>query len=161
MSDDGARESFVAKADEAWKSAGGRLTVVRRIICESIETRDSPFDAETLLELAQKQDPLISLSSVYRTLKFLEDANLISHIDGLEGERLFRISAQDPPATSHIVCRDCGAILPMKDPCLSLRQAPGINAKGFYAEKISLRIEASCSEMAENHECTKRNEESS
>lgn len=161
MEGDGSEQDFVSKASEAWKTSGGRLTVVRKIICEAIESRDAPFDAETLLELAQKQDPLISLSSVYRTLKFLEDSNLITHIDGLEGERLYRVSAQDPAATSHIVCRDCGAILPMKDPCLSLRQAPGISAEGFFAEKISLRIEASCSEMAENHHCNKRREEDS
>ncbi|MEM9017110.1 MAG: transcriptional repressor [Verrucomicrobiota bacterium] len=147
-------EDFVESAQRYWESNGARMTVVRRILCETIAEQSEAFNAEGLLALSQKRDPMISLSSVYRTLKPLEEAGLLSPIEGRDGERLFEKSAPKSKATSHIVCRDCGSVIPLDDPCLPVRESPAINAKGFAPEKISLRIEASCNEMAETGSCS-------
>lgn len=147
-------DPFTKAAQDYWESHGGRLTVVRKILCETIAAQGEAFDAEDLLAEAQKLDPLISLSSVYRTLRTLEDAELVSHIDERDGQKLYRKSSQGENASSHIVCRDCGAVIPVEDPCLPFRESPAINAKGFVPEKISLRVEASCSEFAQKGSCS-------
>ncbi len=149
-------EAFVAAAEKHWSNSGSRFTVVRRILCQAIARHDMPFDPETLLALAHKADPIISLSSVYRTLKTLEEAGLLSRIDGADGSRLYRKSARDETASSHIVCRDCGAIIPIADPCMSLRESAGPRAEGFLPERIVLRVEARCSEYARHGSCTRK-----
>lgn len=147
---------FVDSAQQLWESQGARLTVVRRILCETIEGHGEAFDAEGLLALSQKRDPLISLSSVYRTLKTLEEGGLLTMIDGRDGERLYEKVKNQENATSHIVCRDCGTVVSMEDPCLPVRETPTISAKGFAPEKFSLRIEASCNEMADTGSCSRQ-----
>ena len=111
--DDGV-EGFVTSAKQFWQSRGSRLSVVRRVLCEVIAERDEPFDAETLLGWAHKVDPVISISSVYRTVRDLEEAGLLVRIDGrrapplshqseetrLERDRLSRLRVGHPPRRS-------------------------------------------------------------
>lgn len=147
------RESFVEAAEKFWHENGANMTVVRRVICNAIGGNDEAFDAETLLAWAKRGDPLISLSSVYRTLSALEEAELVIEIEGRDGKKLHRKSLGRDTASSHIVCRDCGVVIPVDDPCLSLRESTAAREKGFHAEKITLRMEASCDELERTGKC--------
>lgn len=148
------RDRFVEAAEKHWHENGANMTVVRRIICRAIGENDQAFDAETLLGWAKREDPLISLSSVYRTLSALEEAELVVEIKGRDGEKLHRRSLGRETASSHIVCRDCGVVVPLDDPCLSLRESSVARGKGFHAEKITLRMEASCDELERTGKCS-------
>ena len=155
--DDGV-EGFVRSAEQFWQSRGSRLSVVRRVLCEVIAERDEPFDAETLLGWAHKVDPVISISSVYRTVRDLEEAGLLVRIDGSEGERLHCRTSRKKLASSVIVCRDCGSVIPLDDPCLGLRETSSIVSRGFQPEHITLRVEATCSEFARTGACSHRSD---
>ncbi|MEM7697867.1 MAG: transcriptional repressor [Verrucomicrobiota bacterium] len=148
-------EDFVGAAKLYWENQGARLTFVRRTLCEVIAKQTVAFDAEGLLESAQKVDPAISLSSVYRTVKSLVEGGLLTTIDGRNGERLFERPDPGQSSTSHIVCRDCGAVVQLEDPCIPVREMPTISAKGFVPDKFALRIEANCNEMAQTGSCSK------
>ncbi len=148
--------SFVELATRILESSGARMTVVRRILCEVLQNAEHSMSSDQLLTEAKKRDPLISMSSVYRTLKFLSDAELLRQIDGLDGERRFE-KADLKTAASHIVCRDCGIVVSLSDPCLAIRETPAIRAEGFHRERISLRVEAKCTELAETGDCKRRN----
>jgi len=146
---------FVQAAERYWHEKGSNVTVVRRVLCEVIAGHDEAFDAEMLLAWAKKRDPLISLSSCYRTLNALGEAGLLVEIEGRDGRRMHQKAPSNLAATSHIVCRNCGIVIPVDDPCLPLRETNQVLARGFRPEKLALRVEASCEDWERTGACEK------
>lgn len=133
-----------------WKARGMTLTAVRKIICRTAFASSEAFDAEELLHNARQEDGLISLSTVYRTLSALQEAGLITEIEGIDRKKQYSVVGAHTSATSHVVCKDCGQVIPMENPCLSLRESGAAHQTGFSPKKMSLRIEATCDEL---HRC--------
>lgn len=69
-------------------------------------TKEHP-DAETIYTRVRERIPAISLDTVYRTLRLLEEKGLISRVGSL-GERT-RFDA-DTARHHHFVCTECGFI---------------------------------------------------
>lgn len=71
--------------EEACIARGMRMTGQRRIIARVLgESQDHP-DVEELHRRASKIDDKISISTVYRTVRLLEDAGIIERHDFREG----------------------------------------------------------------------------
>jgi Fur family ferric uptake transcriptional regulator len=90
---------------------GIRMTGSRRAILRVIETAKRHLDASQILRRAQKSDPSVNRSTVYRTLGLLKRHGLIDELDlmHLEGERHYY---ERKPTSDHIhmVCLRCGKI---------------------------------------------------
>src|SRR6478735_10249741 len=147
---------FIRKAHDHWHERGGRMTVVREIICQSITARDSAFVAEELWQEARKQDPGISMASIYRTLTDLVEAGLLHEIHGPRDQRSFVKSTSAAATTGHLICKDCRRIIPLNDDCLALREGAMIRGLGFHPDGMHLQIEAECESLkrcgvCENH----------
>ena len=65
--------------------SGLRMTGQRRIIAETLEMADDHPDVEELHRRASEKDSNISISTVYRTVKLLEELNLIERHDFRDG----------------------------------------------------------------------------
>jgi Fur family ferric uptake transcriptional regulator len=74
-----------------------RMTDQRRVIAQVIEAAADHPDVEELYRRASAQDPRISLSTVYRTVKLFEDAGIIERHDFREG----RARYEQSPDTHH------------------------------------------------------------
>lgn len=104
-------DSLLEKTATRLQATGGRLTSQRRLIVEVLENLDSHPTAEELHELVKKYDPNVHLSTVYRTLRWLEDEGLVSarvFNDDLRQERF------DPAAPSehyHFLCVNCNRVI--------------------------------------------------
>jgi len=105
------------KAKEVEKRVNGFSEVCRRygvkathqrsqIYRELAGTNEHP-DAETIYTRVRKRIPAISLDTVYRTLRLLENKGLISRVGSL-GETT-RFDA-DTGRHHHFVCTECGFI---------------------------------------------------
>jgi Fur family ferric uptake transcriptional regulator len=71
--------------EEACMARGMRMTGQRRVIARVLgESQDHP-DVEELYRRASKIDDKISISTVYRTVRLLEDAGIIERHDFREG----------------------------------------------------------------------------
>jgi Fur family transcriptional regulator, ferric uptake regulator len=71
--------------EEACAARGMRMTEQRRVIARVIgQAQDHP-DVEELYRRASKIDDKISISTVYRTVRLLEDAGIIERHDFREG----------------------------------------------------------------------------
>jgi len=149
-------EELMRRAEAFWSERGRRMTTVRRIICETLFRQQGSIDAEQLLRAARESDKLISISTVYRTLSALTDSGLIVEIEGRDGEKNYNVADRETNATSHIVCEDCGQVIPLENPCLSLREAPAARAAGFNPSRISLRFEAGCEQLRKTGLCEHR-----
>ncbi|MGE9289347.1 MAG: Fur family transcriptional regulator, partial [Puniceicoccales bacterium] len=131
------------------------MTAVRKIVCRKALSSTTAFDAEGLLQSVREEDGLISLSTVYRTLSALQDAGLITEIEGIDRKKQFSVVGANTSSTSHVVCKDCGKVIPLENPCLSLRESRTAHQTGFSPKKMSLRIEATCDELHQCGSCTR------
>jgi Fur family ferric uptake transcriptional regulator len=81
MSDLGSSQSL----EDVCVAKGMRMTEQRRIIARVIEDASDHPDVEELYRRAVLNDPRISISTVYRTVKLFEDAGIIERHDFRDG----------------------------------------------------------------------------
>lgn len=90
---------------------GIRMTGPRRAILSVIETANKHLDASQILRKAQKLDPSVDRSTVYRTLGLLKRQGLIDELDLMhlngEGHYYERRLGNDH---IHMACLRCGKI---------------------------------------------------
>lgn len=148
-------DEFIARADGFWRDRGGRMTVVREMICRELGERSSAFTADELWQEVRKKDPGISMASIYRTLTDLVEAGLLREIRGPRDQRSF-VKSDSPAATSgHLICKDCHRIVPLDDGCLVLREGAMIRGLGFDTAGMHLQIEAECESLKRCGTCDK------
>jgi Fur family transcriptional regulator, ferric uptake regulator len=92
-------------------SRGIRMTQQRRAILSVIETANKHLDASQILRKAQKIDPSVDRSTVYRTLHLLKRQGMVDELDlmHLEGERHF-YERRLGEGHIHMACLRCGKI---------------------------------------------------
>lgn len=149
---------FTLQAREFWQSRGGRLTYLRKLICQVIGEKNSPFIAEELWQETRKQDPSISISSIYRTLTDLVQADLLREIHGPRDERSYVKFASASASSGHLICKDCHRIVPLSADCLALREGAMIRGLGFETGGMHLQIEAVCESLKRCGTCENRGE---
>ena len=90
---------------------GIRMTGPRRAILNVIETANKHLDASQILRKAQRSDPSVDRSTVYRTLGLLKRQGLIDELDLMhlngEGHYYERKLGRDH---IHMACLRCGKI---------------------------------------------------
>lgn len=101
--------SFLDKASDAIRVAGGRLTPQRQIIIEVLATTADRVDADTVHQLARQQDVNINLTTVYRTLETLETAGLVrsQYISSDHDRKYYTLVA----GLYHFTCRQCHQVI--------------------------------------------------
>lgn len=149
-------DDFAVQAGSWWQQRGGRMTVVREVICRSIADRTSSFIAEQLWQETRRHDPGISITSIYRTLTDLVQAGLLREIHGPREERAFVKSVSTTATSGHLICKDCHRIVPLSDDCLALREGAMIRGMGFETGGMHLQIEATCESLKRCGTCENR-----
>ena len=91
---------------EHLRRAGMRWTPQRRLILEVIEATDGHVTGSELVDRCRALDPETTPSTVYRTLRVLEDLGVVQHAHGRDGREEFHVR----PAQSHghLHCSSCG-----------------------------------------------------
>jgi Fe2+ or Zn2+ uptake regulation protein len=136
----------VQQAEAHWKIHGGRLTHVRRLICEAVERVSGDFSAIWLWEEIRRKDPGVSLASVYRTMAGLQAAGLVKELPSRGEQRVFvRAGTEEPAVHAGVVCANCGMALPLDGGGLNARrQEQQARELGFAPESIALQIQGRC-----------------
>ena len=88
------------------RDEGFRITPQRTAIVDYLLKTEEHPSAERIHKIIQKKYPMVSLSTVYKTLDLLKEKKLVNEID-VEGEARF-----DAHTDEHInlVCINCGKI---------------------------------------------------
>ena len=71
---------LAAQVTQTLRAQGGRMTAQRRLILDLLQESDSHPTAEELYALARQSDPSLNLSTVYRTLNWLEERGFVSRL---------------------------------------------------------------------------------
>ena len=109
------------------EARGLRMTDQRRILARVIgESEDHP-DVEELYARASAVDPRISLATVYRTVKLLEEAGILEKVEFGDGRARYEDAERDHH--DHLIDVSTGRVIEFIDPEIEALQ-----------EKIAARL---------------------
>jgi Fur family peroxide stress response transcriptional regulator len=103
------------------RSQGLKVTHQRtEIFRELAETEEHP-DAETIYERVRKRIPALSLDTVYRTLRMLEDKGVVARVGSMRDRTRFDANTD---RHHHFVCVSCGLVSDFYSDALDAFQPP-------------------------------------
>lgn len=102
---------LVREAQSRLRSQGGRMTAQRRLLLSILDSLGEHPTAEELFHLARQRDTALNLSTVYRTLRWLEHENLVSTRVFAEDRRQERFDAALPSEHHHFMCTNCKNVI--------------------------------------------------
>ncbi len=98
--------------EELCAEKGLRMTEQRRIIARVIEESADHPDVEELYQRASELDPKISIATVYRTVKLLEDFDIIARHEFRDGRARYEASPDDHH--DHLINLRTGEVIEFK-----------------------------------------------
>ncbi len=132
------------------KAKGMKYTEQRAIILQILVSMDEHLNAEEIHSIVQKEYPEqnIGIATIYRTLNFLEEVNLISSISfGKDGKKY---EGNTNEHHDHLICTSCGKIIEFLDPNIEKRQEEIANKNGFKITDHTMQIYGLCANCQKN-----------
>lgn len=137
-------DNIIDELKDIIKSKGMKYTEQRAIILKILVNLDEHLSAEDIHSIIQKDYPEqnIGIATVYRTLNFLEEVNLISSISfGKDGKKY---EGNTDEHHDHLICTSCGKIVEFLDEDIEKRQENIAKKNGFKITDHSMQIYGLC-----------------
>jgi Fur family transcriptional regulator, ferric uptake regulator len=127
-----------------------RYTKGRRIVVAALNEADGPRSAA---DLASSLGATVPLSSIYRTLAVLEDADVVTPHFATKGIARYELAEWLTGHHHHLVCVDCGAVEDVEVPVDSEAMVRSVVADistlaRFTPMNHALEIEGRCKDCA-------------
>lgn len=132
----------------AIKSRNLRMTDQRRLVLRVLEESDEHLDAEAIYDLVRKQNPRISLATVYRTLALFKELGLISEHKLGEDHSHFETAQNEPHY--HFTCLACRKIIEFSAPEIDDILLPRIKKQGLEINEVHLILSGYCADCQAN-----------
>jgi Fur family ferric uptake transcriptional regulator len=114
---------------ERCEAQGLRLTDQRRIIARVLEESEDHPDVEELHARAAKEDPRISIATVYRTVKLFEEAGILERHEFRDGRARYETADRDHH--DHLIDLSTGEVIEFVDPDIEALQERIAQKLGF------------------------------
>jgi Fur family ferric uptake transcriptional regulator len=134
--------NIAARITERLREKGFRLTPQRLMILAAMGSSDEHISVEEIYAEVTAKYPHVNISTVYRTLELLKRLGMVYEID--LGEGRVRYHAEASGHHHHLVCRDCGAVIDIKESTLSSLRDILLRDYGFQAELKHVAIFGLC-----------------
>ncbi|MET0181054.1 MAG: Fur family transcriptional regulator [Novosphingobium sp.] len=108
---------------------GLRITDQRRVIARVLSDSDDHPDVEKLHARALREDPRISIATVYRTVRLFEEAGILERHDFGDGRA--RYEAAPEAHHDHLIDVETGKVIEFVDPELEALQRQIAERLGF------------------------------
>ena len=138
--------NLVQKSRRRLHAQGGRMTQQRRLILESLEDTGGHPTAEELFTVVNQCDPNIHLSTVYRTLRWLEQEGLVSARRFDEEQRQERFDPALPTEHDHFVCKSCQRVIEFNNPQKQAIRTQFEIETGAVVENMSIELYGICAD---------------
>lgn len=125
------------------------MTAQRRLILETLEDLERHPTAEELYEAASKRDSNLNLSTVYRTLRWLEQEGLVSSRRFDEERRQERFDPFLPAEHHHFLCTVCKQVIEFHDPSIEAIKSNFEEQTGAHVESASVTFYGLCLQCGE------------
>jgi len=138
------KENIINELKTIIKKKGMKYTEQRAIILQILVNLDDHLNAEEIHSIIQKEYPNqnIGIATIYRTLNFLEEVNLISSISfGSDGKKY---EGNQKEHHDHLICTSCGKIVEFLDDDIEKKQEDIASKNGFTITDHSMQIYGLC-----------------
>lgn len=135
--------AFTEAAAARLETIGFRSTAPRRAVLDAIERAPGPFTVEDLLS----QVPAVGRATVFRTIKLLQELDLLCRVPLEDGSVRYQLS--EGTHHHHLVCRSCGRFTEFTDPEIDARIQEQAALHGFQLEGHSLELYGLCAACME------------
>jgi Fe2+ or Zn2+ uptake regulation protein len=108
-------KQLVSTVHTRLRNQGGRMTHQRRIILQILEKQTGHPTADELYELVREANPNVNLSTIYRTLRWLEEEQLVNAREFREERHQMRFDPALPGEHYHFVCEVCKTVIEFND----------------------------------------------
>lgn len=96
------------------EAKGLRMTDQRRVLARVIGQSEDHPDVEEIYARASKEDPRISLATVYRTVKLFEEAGILDKLEFGDGRARYEDAERDHH--DHLIDVNSGQVIEFVDP---------------------------------------------
>lgn len=134
----------ILRLKERVKRSGLKLTKQRENICEVFFAQVGHRRAEEILFEARRLDARVSLATVYRTLKLLQEYGFAKSHNFQDGQALFEPSLDDHHHHDHLICTSCGQIVEFVNSKIEKLQTLVANAHGFSVTSHKMELYGLC-----------------
>ena len=124
------------------REEGFRITPQRVAILEYLLRTDDHPSAEYIHQVVKKQYPMVSLSTVYKTLDLLKEKKLVGQIE-VGGETRFDA---DTGAHINLVCMNCGKIDDLDENSLNEIQSRAAKKSKYMIVKGNFELIGYCND---------------
>ncbi|MBT3332973.1 MAG: transcriptional repressor [Rhodospirillaceae bacterium] len=108
---------------------GLRMTGQRRVVARVLSEADDHPDAEEVYRRASALEPKISIATVYRTLRILEDAGILQRLEFGDGRARFEQAESDHH--DHLIDTSSGRVIEFQNEQLEALQEKVAHELGF------------------------------
>jgi Fur family ferric uptake transcriptional regulator len=125
---------------------GWRLTPQRETILQVFQnlSKGNHLSAEDLYHVLQGEGEIISLSTIYRTLKLMARMGILRELELAEGHKHYELNQPYPYHHHHLICVRCNKTIEFKsDPVLKIG-AKTAQKEGYHLLDCQLTIHAVC-----------------
>ena len=111
------------------RNAGIRMTGQRRLIIKVLENSKDHPDVDTLFERSNKIDSKVSIATVYRTVKLLQNAGILEKLEFNDGRSRFEDAVRKHH--DHLIDLDTGKVIEFIDEEIEHIQKKIANKLGY------------------------------
>ncbi len=138
-------EQRMARFEEVCRKTGAKMTHQRMEVFREVAQTDGHPDAEKAFEGVRRRMPTISMDTVYRTLWWLQDLDLITALGPLRERVRFDANLS---RHHHFVCTRCGLTQDFYSDELDRLELPDYVLSIGHAEKTQVEVKGICHKCA-------------
>jgi len=136
------REEFSLFHDHI-KRSGLKRTSQRDLILDVFLRTEGHVSGEDLYELVKRVDPTVGFTTVYRTLKLLQECGLARNVQSYDGRMLYEHDFKHEHH-DHLICTSCGTLIEFFNETIENLQDQIADRHRFRPVTHSLRIFGIC-----------------
>ncbi len=138
--------SLVNLVTDKLRSSGGRMTAQRRLILEALGDSPDHPTAEDIYLRVREIDASVHLSTIYRTLRWLEEEGLVNPrwFDDERRQERFDPVLDDDHDHYHFRCRICNEIIEFSEPAIETIKTAYERNNGGKVESATLTLYGIC-----------------
>lgn len=133
------------KFREFLTTKGKRLTHERRTIVDEVYSSHEHFDVEEFVTrlTTRKDGSRVSRATIYRTIKYLEEAGLIRKVARTQGREVYEHD-YGYPQHGHLICEKCDSLIEFTEESISPILDQIASEHGFRVTGHRLEVYGTC-----------------
>lgn len=124
--------------------AGHRAGGARQAVIDSLARQECCRSAQEVFDELREGDRSVGIASVYRVLDLLTGLGLVQRLDLGAGVSMYEPVLPGGGHHHHLVCNDCGEVVPFEDPQLERALARTAERSGYRVEGHDVLLRGHC-----------------